>query len=658
MKVLNKVTAIILVLIFSVTALPLFANANTEKNSFAGGAGTSDSPFLVETKQQLNDIRNYPSAYFKQIADIEFDAEDFQVGGDFYNNGRYWTPIGTDSKPFSGSYDGNGYSVLNLKIYLSGKAGIISDGSSGGGDWTGDYIIGGSSSLTITPAVGLFGFNTGEIKSLAVAGSSVYARATNLNSIYVGGIVGYNKGTVSKCYTYISVTATSSSGNYAGGVVGYNSGGTVSDCFATNSTSGYYAGGVVGGGNKGSVTTCYNVGNVTGKKYTGGIIGYTDGMVVENCYYTDNITHNVGQDTDFGVALNEFELKTESAFKGFDFEKVWTMAGDKKYVYPEIQGSDMDLKKEYLKIAVTTEPTKTSYLESKDDLDLTGGKLTVYYDNETEKEIPLSEAVVSGFDNSVVGEQILTVTYKNMITTFAVEIVTKSLVSVEVYAKPNKTEYLEAVDNFDVTGGKLKLYNNNDTDTIVDMKSGMVTGFDINRSGKQTITVTYANKTTTFDVNVLPVSAAEITELPQKTVYIQNEENIDAKGAKATLYYENGENRTIDILSERLSGFDNKVLGKQKISVNFSKVSAEFRVDIVGKFMPGDINDDGEIDTKDVVDLCKIAADWQDVEYNQWAVDTNGDGKFNLSDAVFLARYLAKWEGTVLSDKHYIDYSK
>ena len=43
---------------------------------FAGGSGTSADPYLVETAEHLNNVRNYlnnSSVYFKQIADIDLD---------------------------------------------------------------------------------------------------------------------------------------------------------------------------------------------------------------------------------------------------------------------------------------------------------------------------------------------------------------------------------------------------------------------------------------------------------------------------------------------------------------------------------------------------------------------------------------------------------
>ncbi len=38
---------------------------------FDGGCGIAEDPFLVRTAEQLNHIRNFSEAYFKQITDID-----------------------------------------------------------------------------------------------------------------------------------------------------------------------------------------------------------------------------------------------------------------------------------------------------------------------------------------------------------------------------------------------------------------------------------------------------------------------------------------------------------------------------------------------------------------------------------------------------------
>jgi len=43
-------------------------------SQFAGGSGTVTDPYQVATAEQLNNIRNYRTCHFVQIADIDLDV--------------------------------------------------------------------------------------------------------------------------------------------------------------------------------------------------------------------------------------------------------------------------------------------------------------------------------------------------------------------------------------------------------------------------------------------------------------------------------------------------------------------------------------------------------------------------------------------------------
>lgn len=57
----------------------------------------------------------------------------------------------------------------------------------------------------------------------------------------------------------------------------------------------------------------------------------------------------------------------------------------------------------------------------------------------------------------------------------------------------------------------------------------------------------------------------------------------------------------------------------------------------------GDLNNDKEINIKDITLLLKYLADW-DVTINKKAADTNTDGEINLKDGTLLLKYLADWD--------------
>lgn len=164
---------------------------------FAGGAGTVDDPYKISTGAELaylaekvNGGKSYSGNYFKLTSDIRLNADDVPTAD---GEPTLWTPIGTyvsrkDSKPFSGTFDGNGHAITGLYINNAAQyQGLFGNISTGG-----------------------------VVKNLAVAG-----RVTATGQNNVGGIVArLSGGTVQNCGFYGAVTAGTSN---AGGVVGQGS---------------------------------------------------------------------------------------------------------------------------------------------------------------------------------------------------------------------------------------------------------------------------------------------------------------------------------------------------------------------------------------------------------------------------------------------------
>ena len=83
--------------------------------SFSGsGAGTKDDPYLIFNPIQLNQVRNFLNekyVHFKLMNDI--DLTDWLADN---NPSQGWQPIGTESSPFMGIFDGNNHKITGLKI--------------------------------------------------------------------------------------------------------------------------------------------------------------------------------------------------------------------------------------------------------------------------------------------------------------------------------------------------------------------------------------------------------------------------------------------------------------------------------------------------------------------------------------------------------------
>ena len=220
--------------------------------------GSKDHPYEIFTATQLENFRDLvndeggnPNAHAKLMNDIDLEG----------NEKNQWTPIGSISSRYTGTFNGNGHKIENLYINTT-DSGADNQGLFGGLD------------------------QGGTVQNLTVSGNVS-------GDWHVGGVVGYNNGgTVTGCI--FSGSGSVSGGMYVGGVVGYNNGGTVTGCTfsgsgtVTGSTD--YVGGVVGHNySGGSVTNCYNIGNVSGNNYVGGVVG-DNRRSVENCYNTGTVT--------------------------------------------------------------------------------------------------------------------------------------------------------------------------------------------------------------------------------------------------------------------------------------------------------------------------------------------------------------------------------
>ncbi len=236
-------------------------------------------------------------------------------------------------------------------------------------------------------------------------------------------------------------------------------------------------------------------------------------------------------------------------------------------------------------IEIIEEPIKTTYIQNYEELDVTGGKIRLTYNDGTTEEIDMTKEMVSGFDNTTLGPQTLTVTYEGNTAIFEVTIIEKELVSIEIAQQPNKTTYIQNYEELDVTGGKIRLTYNDGTTEEIDMTKEMASGFDNTIVGPQTLTVTYEGKTATFEVTIIEkeLVSIEIAQQPNKTAYIQNYEELDVTGGKIRLTYNDGTTEEIDMTEDMVTGFDNTQLGPQTLTVSYEGKTTTFEIAILTK---------------------------------------------------------------------------
>ncbi|GAH67335.1 unnamed protein product, partial [marine sediment metagenome] len=161
--------------------------------------------------------------------------------------------------------------------------------------------------------------------------SRSYSLAAVSASSYAGGLVGQEGGLLSQSYAGGSVSGE----QYVGGLVGLsNAAATISDAYAsgavTGTGSGVDVGGLVGY-NSGTITRTYATGAVTGSLVVGGLVGHNEGSIANSFWDTTTTGMSQGYGSNSGTfnaaGLTTAQLQNlssySSTYAGWDFQNVW-----------------------------------------------------------------------------------------------------------------------------------------------------------------------------------------------------------------------------------------------------------------------------------------------------------------------------------------------
>lgn len=223
--------------------------------------------------------------------------------------------------------------------------------------------------------------------------------------------------------------------------------------------------------------------------------------------------------------------------------------------------------KQLQKVELTV-PGKIEYTEG-EALDLTGGSLTLSYDNGTTENISLTADMVTGYDAAKTGKQTLTVSYGGFTETFTVTVNARQVTGIEWAAKPGKTTYVEGQE-LDLSGAYITVNYDNGTSEKRAVTEEMVSGYDKNSVGIQDITVTAEGRTLTFQVEVIEkvLTGIELTSNPSKMEYIVGQA-FDISGAQLTLTYNDGEKVTVPVTTDMFTAPDMTTTGSKEIRISY-----------------------------------------------------------------------------------------
>lgn len=300
----------------------------TREPLFKAGSGTKDDPYQIRNEEDLRNLsiasnesvgKKFDGVYFKQTADIDL-------------RGEQWTPIcSSNTNSFAGHYDGNGFTIKNLKIDIN------------------DDNLNTFETVTGITALGLFGnMNAGDGYTCSIKNVTAEVSINNdltTSSPSAAGIIGsvytsYQATEVpliENCVVKGSVTCRNSK---AGGILGCADNASLKIINCTNyatlkvPTDGFtpqkedqlrYVGGIAAAifvhDQQTVITGCVNYGDLTGYCYVGGILGRlsqsassdrNNGITAENGYQA-----TIGYCANYGdINLGTHDIKEKGNIGG------------------------------------------------------------------------------------------------------------------------------------------------------------------------------------------------------------------------------------------------------------------------------------------------------------------------------------------------------
>ncbi|MBN2435013.1 MAG: fibronectin type III domain-containing protein [Spirochaetes bacterium] len=272
---------------------------------------------LIHNAQELNAVRDNISADYLVVEDIDLA-------------GAYtpWVPICDDLNPFTGTFNGNGHVIENMKITANytekGLFGYVGNGIAE--TRVTDVVLTGfqiaaSNTLTMEYAGAIAGYcHKALIKNCDVSGEiSVNGKAS------IGGITGYNSagGIIENSESDVVIEGTYNNGYPIGGLVGQNNNNIMSSrsVVSINVVSDEGTGGLVGINlSSGAINDC-SVTIKNGKQvkatgdYVGGFVGINEAFINGNCSVTGSNSSVIGTNYVGGFAgINKNIIASGGAF--------------------------------------------------------------------------------------------------------------------------------------------------------------------------------------------------------------------------------------------------------------------------------------------------------------------------------------------------------
>jgi putative cell wall-binding protein len=350
-----------------------------QEPSVYGNEASAESPSNVNQEQLQEVPEGYIGIYSRQdLEEVRNDLDgNYILMSDIDLSQGEWEPIGELYTPFTGKFDGNGYSISGLR--MKDKIG----------------------------AVGLFAtLKNALIHDLGVVGK-IRIDTTSTRDAYYGGITGKSTdSTLERVYSgvHIIVGLTSSGSTYAGGIAGSLTNSHIKNSFTYGNLT---------------LRTIPSPHAVYGSKSEGSLAGMSDyDSTISHSYSVGNINGiGKGYDSSTGILSKGYPKITESfhmdqhltdqtrksykqmleaeTYSGFDFNEIWSFDPNSEYPFPVLQKTKTVINENHHDFSGGAGTVFNPYkIKDADQLDNIRNDSNAYL--ELTNDIDLSEATADG----------------------------------------------------------------------------------------------------------------------------------------------------------------------------------------------------------------------------------------------------------------------
>jgi len=237
------------------------------------------------------------------------------------------------------------------------------------------------------------------------------------------------------------------------------------------------------------------------------------------------------------------------------------------------------------------------------DIDPKSITVNATYKDGSQKKATIYQYSIT-FDNTKVGPQTVGLTLgSNKYAAFETEVM-----ALQSLSGPGAGENRLVRQGYGIETSLVKLYGNWDkigrmeipfSDTPINQPAGGapmapdarrdyvkgvddVTGFDLSKLGKQTITVEYKGLKTSFDVTVVPMTEIKIVRLPAKLEYKVGEEMhpLYLLGMEVEGIWQGLPNKSLSVNVNNIYGYNKDRIGVQILTCSIGGKSATFEVTV------------------------------------------------------------------------------